>query len=150
LGPEGNAPHFLVNGWDPDDVLLGECAHSGVLDDAFGMIGCAEHALDKAIFGADRRADEVLDDEVYALYVDALEVVLQHLTEERVGAFYDATVDELAPFMDDPQVVAVMPDWSEVDDVAQAVDDLVGERKRAFAERREYLYEQLSAYRASH
>jgi hypothetical protein len=68
--------------------------------------------LDKAIFGADRRAEEVLDDEVYAMYVDALEVVLHHVTETLVAEFYAETVDELRDFMADPDIVSVMPDWN--------------------------------------
>lgn len=149
-GPQGNAPYFQVNGWDPDDVLLGECAHDAVLEDPFDLIGCAEHSLDKAIFGADRRAEEIVDDEVYALYVEALDVVLSHLTEERVGAFYDAAVAELTPFTQNQEIVDVMPDWRNQDDPLAAVVTLVSERKEAFAERRSHLLEGLASYRATH
>lgn len=150
FGPEGNAPYFQVNGWDPDDVLLGRCAHEdAVIVDPFGLLGCAEHMLDKAIFGADRRAEEVLDDEVYALYVDALEIVLDYVTEERLAHYYDATVAELLPFLENPEVVAVMPDWSDEEDPHGATVDLVRDRMQAFAERREYLREQLMSYRSS-
>jgi hypothetical protein len=149
LGPNGTAPIFAVNGWDPDDVLLGRCAHDDVLEDAFGMIGCAEHPLEKAIFAADRQGIEVIDDEVYALYVDALEVVLAALTEEVVNDYYDRTVEELDGFLADPAIVAVMPDWAGVEDPRAAILGLVEQRKQQFAEHRVFLAGQLETYRAS-
>ena len=117
LGPDGPRPFFFVNGWDPDDVLLDDCAHSDVIEDPFGLIGCAEHALEKAVFTGSARGNEIVDDELYAMYVDALEIVVAELTEERIGALYDESAEELITFAADPAIVEVMPDWRNEDDV---------------------------------
>jgi hypothetical protein len=149
LDAAGPTAAFLVNGWDPDDILLGECAHDDVLSDSFDLIGCAEDELEKAIFGGDRQAEEVIDDEVYALYVDALEVVLATVTEELVASFYAQTVNELAGFMTDPEIIAVMPDWAGLSDPESELADFAAGRVETFAERRAHLLSQVELYLGS-
>jgi hypothetical protein len=140
------SPFFTVNAWDADDLLAG-CDHPGdVIDDPFGLLGCAEHAFDKALFGR----NEISDDEVYRSYVDALAVAIEYFTEERVGAAFDRTASELAPFAVRPELVAVMESWNDLDDVPAAMAEAVAERKNAFAQHRAQLRQRLDDYLATH
>jgi hypothetical protein len=148
LGAAGPIPFFSINGWDPDDVLLDGCAHDDVLRDPFELIGCAEFSFEKAFFGnGSPNSNSVVDDEVYALYVDTLENALGYFTEERVGAAFEQTAAELVNFSVDPAIVEVMPDFRNQDDVAAAIDAAVLARKEAFAARRAFLVDQLAVYR---
>jgi hypothetical protein len=140
------APFFTVNGWDADDLLAG-CDHEDdVIEDPAGLIGCAEHEFDKALFGG----DAISDDDVYRTYVDALSMVIDYFTPERVGAAFDRTAAELEPFTRRPDIRAVMEWWSDVDDVPAAMAEAVSDRKLAFAERRALLQERLEAFYADH
>jgi hypothetical protein len=148
----GSQPVFRVYGWDADDILKGACDHpEAVIEDSFGLLGCAEHALELALFdGRPPGGAPAADDEVYALYVDVLERTLEYFSEAKVAAAFERTGNELKRFAVDPAITAVMPDWRNVPDAAAAIDERVEDRKAAFRERRNTLVENLAAYRESH
>jgi hypothetical protein len=151
FGPNGAETSFRVYGWDADDILEGGCDHPGsVVPDPFGLLGCAEHALELGLFGTRPGGGPAVDDEAYARYVDVLEQTSQYLTEERVRSAFRRTAADLAPFAADPRIVEAMPDWRGVADVGSALDAAVVERVASYRLRRSELLGRIRAYRASH
>jgi hypothetical protein len=86
--------------WDADDIF--NPCHAGgrnAIEDANGLLYCAEAELDKRMFA---------DDHLYRRYVDALEAVLARLTPARFDRALEVTMGKLLTRFQDSRIRSAM------------------------------------------
>jgi hypothetical protein len=110
-GPDGTAASYdQLMGWDEDDIFAGcrapaSPALSPLLDPR-GLLGCAESALDRRIFG---------DPLLYARYAEVLSAVLERQPTERFSAFARAAATRVLAFLEDDEVRAGLSELRAID-----------------------------------
>jgi hypothetical protein len=141
------APYFSVFGWDPDD-LFSTCHHGGrfAITDPHGLLYCAEGLLEHRLLA---------DPLVYAHYVDVLEQVLGHITEQRFAATLEqSTQDALTMLARDDlraacaELFGSHPERATREGAEAFVRAAAAQLRKDFAAQRALLLQRITEYRA--